>query len=85
MKTIEERAEEYAPDPRDPDYILYSEAGYVVNRYRDAYIVGATEQKALDIDKACRWFADYLMEIGCPDDWTNSGEERFMKAMEEEL
>ena len=38
--------------------------------------------------KACKWFTDYLMEIGYPDDWmrdsTNilSGEERFIKAME---
>ena len=41
------------------------------------------------IDKACEWFADYLMEIGYPDDWMRdspnmaSGKERFIKAMEE--
>ena len=41
------------------------------------------------IDEARKWFADYLMEIGYPDDWmrdsTNieSGEERFIKAMGE--
>ena len=41
------------------------------------------------IDEAHKWFADYLMEIGYPDDWmrdsTNmeSGEERFIKAMGE--
>ena len=63
MKTIEERAKEYAPDPRDPDYILYSEAGYVVNRYRDAYIAGATEQKAIDIEKACEWLGPHLAEV----------------------
>ena len=40
------------------------------------------------IDKACEWFADYLMEIGYPDDWLRdslnikSGKERFRKAME---
>ena len=39
------------------------------------------------LDKACEWFADYLMEIGYPDDWMRdspnieSGEERFKKAM----
>ena len=39
------------------------------------------------INKACEWFADYLMEIGYPDDWMRdsqnmlSGEERFRKAM----
>ena len=40
------------------------------------------------IEKACEWFADYLMEIGYPDDWLRdspnmkSGEERFRKAMQ---
>ena len=62
MKAIEERAKEFAPDPVDPDYILYSEAGYVVNRFRDAYIAGATEQKAIDIDKACEWLKNNWRE-----------------------
>ena len=41
------------------------------------------------IEKAREWFADYLMEIGYPDDWMRdsqnmeSGEERFIKVMEE--
>ena len=41
------------------------------------------------IDEARKWFADYLMEIGYPDDWMRdspnmeSGEERFIKAMGE--
>ena len=41
------------------------------------------------IAEARKWFADYLMEIGYPDDWMRdspnmkSGEERFIKAMEE--
>ena len=41
------------------------------------------------INKACDWFAYYLMDIGYPDDWMRdspnmqSGEERFRKAMEE--
>ena len=41
------------------------------------------------IEKACDWFADYLMEIGYPDDWLRdslnikSGKERFIKAMGE--
>ena len=39
------------------------------------------------INEARKWFADYLMEIGYPDDWMcdspnmESGEERFRKAM----
>ena len=39
MKTIEERAKEYAPDP------------FLAALERKAYIAGATEQKAID-DKA---------------------------------
>ena len=96
MKTIEERAKEFAPDPRDPDYILYSEAGYVVNRYRDAYIAGATEQKAIDIDKACEWLEENARDYACATIRCPYGEEEeiicdvhreivedFRKAMEE--
>ena len=81
MKAIEERAKEFAPDPRDPDYILYSEAGYVVNRFRDAYIAGATEQKAIDIDKACEWLKNNLREYGII--LFGYWESDFRKAMEE--
>ena len=48
MKTIEERAKEYAPDPFDPDCILPAREGHIVNQQRIAYIAGATEQKAID-------------------------------------
>lgn len=48
MKTIEERAKEYAPDPFDTDEIIYTKKGYVVNVIRDAYIVGANTQKEID-------------------------------------
>ena len=48
MKTIEERAKEYAPAPFDPDEIIYTKKRYVVNVIRDAYIVGADAQKAID-------------------------------------
>ena len=77
MKTIEERAKEYAPDP------------FLAALERKAYIAGATKQKAIDIEKACEWLDNYLMEIGYPDDWLRdspnmkSGKERFRKAMEE--
>ena len=89
MKTIEEKAKEYAPSPFDPDEIIYTKKGYVVNVIRDAYTVGANAQKAIDIEKACEWLDNYLMEIGYPDDWLRdslnikSGKERFRKAMEE--
>ena len=77
MKTIEERAKEYSKGQWDEPTAL------------KAYIAGATEQKAMDIEKACEWFDNYLMEIGYPDDWLRdslnikSGKERFRKAMEE--
>ena len=48
MQTIEERAKEYAPAPFDPDEIIYTKKRYVVNVIRDAYIVGADAQKAID-------------------------------------
>ena len=91
MKRIEERAKEYAPDPFDSDEIIYTKKGYVVNVIRDAYNVGANAQKAIDIEKACEWLDNYLMEIGYPDDWLRdslnikSGKERFRKAMEEQI
>ena len=52
-------------------------------------MTGANEQKAIDIEKACEWLGNYLMEIGYPDDWLRdslnikSGKERFRKAMKE--
>ena len=87
MKSIEERAKEYAPDPLDPDYILPTREEYIVKQQRQAYIAGVTEQKAIDIEKACEWLDNYLMEIGYLDDWLRdslnikSGKERFRKAM----
>ena len=79
MKTIEERAKEYSKGQWDEPTAL------------KAYIDGAKEQKAIDIDKACEWLDNYLMEIGYPDDWLRdslnikSGKERFRKAMEEQI
>ena len=89
MKTIEERAKEFAPDLRDPDYILYSEAGYVVNRFREAYIAGAAEQLTIDVEKACKWMKEQVyqeygggpLERLIPD----TRIEEFRKAMEKEL
>ena len=70
MKTIEERAKEYAPDP------------FLAALERKAYIAGATEQKAIDIEKAktafskaCGWLSTYL--------WYNGVFEEFIKSIEE--
>lgn len=82
MKTIEERAKEYSLKDFD---------GYYSGRegpLEEGYIAGATEQKQIDIDKACKWFTKYLFDIGYPDDWCRdskvrmNGEQRFRKAME---
>ena len=70
MKTIEERAKEYAPDP------------FLAALERKAYIAGATEQKAIDIEKAktafskaCGWLSTYP--------WYNEVFENFIKNIEE--
>ena len=82
MKTIEERAKEYAQK-------AFPYSPYYFEATRKEYIKIMTEQKAIDIDKACEWLDTYLMEIGYPDDWLRdspnmeSGKERFRKAMGE--
>ena len=85
MKTIKERANLAA-------WQIFEEIGlsqHSVDRVAEIIAEKIHEQKALDIDKACEWFTDYLMEIGYPDDWMRdspnmaSGKERFIKAMEE--
>ena len=56
MATIEERAKEYSLKDFD---------GYYTGREKaleEGYIAGATEQKVIDIDKACNIFC----HTGCP-------------------
>ena len=83
MKTIEERAKEYSLK----DFDWYYTGGE--KAVEEGYIAGAQEQKQIDIEKACEWLDNYLMEIGYPDDWLRdslnikSGKERFRKAMGE--
>ena len=96
MKTIEERAKEYAPDAFDPDYILPAREGYIVSLQRRAYIAGAEEQKQIDIDKACEWLKENARDYACATVRCPYGEEEeiicdvypeivegFRKAMEE--
>ena len=73
MKTIEERAK-LASEGYDDD-------GYSAGLYM-GYVVGATEQKAIDIEKAktafskaCGWLSTYL--------WYNGVFEEFIKSIEE--
>ena len=83
MKTIVERAREYA---ENEDLVQGTDGfDYCL---RD-YIKGATEQKAIDIDKACDWLRNNWREYVNQDrdgmilfgHW----EYDFRKAMEEEL
>ena len=67
MKTIEERAEQYA----NPDYAMPS---YVAYAQRNAYIAGAKDQQYIDrllieqlIDKACDWLESHFRDIENPD------------------
>ena len=76
MKTIAERAREYAEN----EDLVHGTDGYEYC-LRD-YIKGATEQKAIDLEKAktafgkaCGWLSTYL--------WYNEVFEKFMKIMEE--
>ena len=56
MKTIAERAREYA----DNEDLVQGTDGYEYC-LRD-YIKGATEQKVIDIDKACEWLKNNWRE-----------------------
>ena len=63
MKTIEERSKEYASKKGDISLsLIYNEA--LARIYEEAYIAGATEQKAIDIEKACEWLKNNLREYG---------------------
>lgn len=83
MKSIEERAHLAALQ-------IFEEIGlsrHSVDRVSEIIAEKIIEQKAIDVDKACDWLDNYLMEIGYPDDWLRdspnieSGKERFRKAM----
>ena len=56
-----------------------------------AFLVGAKWADGTMINKACKWIEEYLFELGVPDDWLRdspnimNGEQRFRKAMEEEV
>ena len=75
MKTIAERAREYAEN----EDLVQGTDGYEYC-LRD-YIKGATEQKAIDIEKACEWLKNNLREYGII--LFGYWESDFRKAMEE--
>ena len=83
MKTIEERA-------RLAAWQIFEEIGlsqHSVDRVAEIIAEKIHEQKALDIDKACKWLEGYCCEIGrkydCNfDDIMVDGPKRFRKTME---
>ena len=75
IKTIEERAKEYASKKGDISLSpIYNEA--LASIYEEAYIAGATEQKRIDINKVCDWLRERNV-------LTEDSLEGFRKAMEE--
>ena len=81
MKTIEERAKEYASKKGDISLSpIYNEA--LANVYEEGYMAGAKEQKAIDIDRACEWLKENT-EGGVHPQRAYSFQGMFRKAMEE--
>lgn len=76
MKTIEERAELNLM--YEKDFCGHSLSDNMVCR---AYVRGAEEQKAIDIEKACEWLKNNLREYGII--LLGHWESDFRKAMEE--
>ena len=72
-KTIEERAKKYVWKEWTPEYHFIAE---------ESYIIGAKEQKVIDIDKACEWLKENI-EGGVHPQSAYGFVERFRKAMEE--
>lgn len=81
MKSIEERAKEYASKKGDISLSpIYNEA--LASIYEEGYIAGATKQKAIDIEKACEWLKENT-EGGVHPQSVYGFVEKFRKAMEE--
>lgn len=73
MKTVEERATEYANKEWTPEYHFIAE---------ESYIAGAKEQKVIDINKACEWIKENI-EGGVHSQSAYGFVEKFRKAMGE--
>ena len=82
MKTIEERAKDYASKKADISLsAIYNEA--LASIYEEGYMAGASEQKAIDIEKACEWLKENT-EGGVHPQSAYGFIEKFRKAMKEE-
>ena len=73
MPSIEERAKAASEN--------YDDDGYSAGLYM-GYKVGATEQKIIDINKACEWLKENI-DGGVHSSSTYGFVEKFKKAMEE--
>ena len=81
VMTIEERAKKYATQKADISLSdIYNKA--LANIYEEAYIAGATEQKAIDINKTCKWLKENI-DGGVHPSSTYGFVEKFKKAMNE--
>ena len=86
MKTIEERAKEFAQNfeiiPKGDD-CEGCDTCTKCNAYR-RYVDIVAEQKAIDIDKACKWLEERV-QCGVHPQRAYGFAEEFRKAMEEQL
>ena len=73
IKTIEERAKKYVWKEWTHEYHFIAE---------ESYIIGAKEQKVIDIDKACEWIKENI-EGGVHPQSAYGFVEKFRKSMEE--
>lgn len=73
MKSIEERAIEYANKEWTPEYHFIAD---------ESYIAGAKEQKVIDINKACEWIKENI-EGGVHPQSAYGFVEKFRKVMGE--
>ena len=73
MATIEERAKAASEG--------YDDDGYSAGLYM-GYVVGATAQKAIDIENACKWIKENV-EGGVHPQSVYGFADRFLKAMNE--
>lgn len=75
MKTIEEKAKEYASKKGDISLSpVYNEA--LASVYEEGYMAGAEEQKRIDIEMVCDWLRERNV-------LTEDSLEGFRKAMED--
>lgn len=73
MVTIEERAKAISED--------YDDAEYSAGLYM-GYVAGATTQKTIDIENACKWIKENV-ECGIHPQSAYGFADRFLKAMKE--